>query len=157
MKVLIGVDESAEAGRAIEFVKAMRWPADTRMVVVSAVQVPMVAFSEAYVPATVDVAEWSEELTKIHREVAGREAAKLTAAGFATEVRVLQGDARTALVEEAAKEGADLLVVGSHGRTGLAKLVMGSVASHVVTHAPCSVAVVRGKRSEGRKEKTLSS
>jgi nucleotide-binding universal stress UspA family protein len=41
--------------------------------------------------------------------------------------------------------GADLVVVGSHGRTGLAKLVLGSVASHVVTHAPCSVLVVKMK------------
>ena len=55
MKVLIGVDESVEAGRAIEFVKGMPWPADTRMIVASAAQLPMVAFSEAYVPEAVDV------------------------------------------------------------------------------------------------------
>jgi len=36
-------------------------------------------------------------------------------------------------------------VVGSHGRTGLGKLVMGSVANHVVTHAPCNVLVVKMK------------
>jgi len=34
-------------------------------------------------------------------------------------------------------------VMGSHGRTGLAKLVLGSVAAHVVAHAPCTVVVVK--------------
>jgi nucleotide-binding universal stress UspA family protein len=61
---------------------------------------------------------------------------------------VLQGDPREMLIEEARSERADLVVVGSHGRTGLDRLLMGSVASHVVTHAPCSVLVVKeaGKR-----------
>ncbi len=56
---------------------------------------------------------------------------------------MLQGDPREALVETARLEEADLLVVGSHGHTGLAKVVMGSVAAHVVGHAPCSVLVVK--------------
>ena len=56
---------------------------------------------------------------------------------------MLVGDPREALIEMARREGADLIVVGSHGRSGLTKLLMGSVASHVVTHAPCDVLVVR--------------
>ncbi len=48
-----------------------------------------------------------------------------------------------ALLDEAARRRVDLIVVGSHGRTGLTKLMMGSVASHIVTHAPCSVLVVK--------------
>jgi len=47
------------------------------------------------------------------------------------------------LVDVARREGIDLLVVGSHGRTGLGKLLMGSVAAHVVGHAGCNVLVVR--------------
>jgi universal stress protein A len=46
-------------------------------------------------------------------------------------------------VDEARREKADLIVVGSHGRSGMAKLLLGSVAAHVVSHAPCSVLVVR--------------
>jgi universal stress protein A len=38
---------------------------------------------------------------------------------------------------------ADLLVVGSHGRSGLSRLVLGSVASYVASHAPCSVLIVK--------------
>ena len=72
-------------------------------------------------------------------------ARELTGAGFSTEARVVRGDPRDALVDTARTMGADLVVVGSHGRTGLAKLVLGSVASHVVTHSPCSVLVVKMK------------
>jgi nucleotide-binding universal stress UspA family protein len=59
----------------------------------------------------------------------------------------VRGDPREAIVEAARKTGADLVVVGSHGRTGIGKLVLGSVASHVVTHAPCSVLVVKLKKA----------
>ena len=54
---------------------------------------------------------------------------------------ILPGGASTTLVEVA--EGADMVVVGSHGRTGLSRLVLGSVAMAVVNHAPCPVVVVR--------------
>ena len=61
---------------------------------------------------------------------------------------ILPGGAATTLVEVA--EGADMVVVGSHGRTGLSRLMLGSVAMAVVNHAPCPVVVVRlpGGRTE---------
>jgi nucleotide-binding universal stress UspA family protein len=68
---------------------------------------------------------------------------RLREAGFSADIRVVNGDPRDALVELVRAEHADLVVMGSHGRTGFAKLVMGSVSSHVVTHAPCSVLVVK--------------
>jgi nucleotide-binding universal stress UspA family protein len=123
----------------------MSWPANTEIVVVSAVQLPFGAYSETYAPVAMDLGVWLEELTKLHKEVASRGARKLADAGLHAQGRVLQGDPREALIDEAKKERADLVVVGSHGRTGLEKLLMGSVATHVVTHAPCSVVVVRQK------------
>jgi nucleotide-binding universal stress UspA family protein len=57
---------------------------------------------------------------------------------------VLPGSPSVTLVDSA--EGADLLVVGSHGRTGLSRLVLGSVAMACVNHAPCPVVVVRAPR-----------
>ena len=47
----------------------------------------------------------------------------------------------------ARSEHADLVVVGSHGHTGIAKVLLGSVASHIVSHAPCSVLVVKVQSS----------
>jgi nucleotide-binding universal stress UspA family protein len=54
-------------------------------------------------------------------------------------------DAATAIVEFARDRGADLIVIGTHGRTGLRRLLIGSVAELVVRNASCSVLVVRGK------------
>ena len=50
-----------------------------------------------------------------------------------------------AIVEIAEDEGVDLVIVGSHGRSGLSRAVLGSVAERVVRHAPCPVLVVRGR------------
>jgi len=143
MKILIGVDESPHATAAVEFVKRMKWPADTRVVVVSAVAPPVVVYAEAYVPLPDYYEELNQQLLEAHQKTAGTAERVLRDGGFQAEARVIHGDPRDALVELAQNEGADLLVVGSHGRSGVAKLLMGSVASHVVTHAPCSVLVVK--------------
>jgi nucleotide-binding universal stress UspA family protein len=57
------------------------------------------------------------------------------------EQRVVEGDAGEAVVAAAAS--ADLVVVGSHGRTGLKAALLGSVSRHVVDHAKCPVVVVK--------------
>lgn len=46
------------------------------------------------------------------------------------------------IVEEASKRGVSLIVVGTHGRTGLAKVLMGSASQRIIGHAPCAVLVV---------------
>lgn len=60
---------------------------------------------------------------------------------------LLEGDPAKALGELAFKEDLDLLVVGSTGLSGLAKAMFGSVAAKVVQKAPCSVLVVRRKKT----------
>lgn len=57
-----------------------------------------------------------------------------------------------ALVEIAEDEEVDLLVLGSHGRSGLSRAFLGSVAERVVRHAPCPVLVVRGHHDSKAKE-----
>lgn len=47
------------------------------------------------------------------------------------------------IVEDAEKKAVNIIVMGSHGRTGLKRLLMGSVTSRVIGHAPCSVLVVK--------------
>jgi len=53
-----------------------------------------------------------------------------------------------AIVEYARSVHADAIVVGTHGRTGVSRLLMGSVAEHVVRHAPCPVLAVRRNEHE---------
>ena len=144
MKILIGVDGSAHSKAALEYVKGMTWPSGTKFVVLS-VAMPIVAYTMVDAGGLTWMQTAEEELTVQAEELTARVEKELRDAGLATEARVVRGDPRESLVEAARSTGADLVVVGSHGRTGLAKLVLGSVASHVVTHAPCSVLVVKMK------------
>ena len=55
------------------------------------------------------------------------------------EHRLISGAPADALVKMAEQEHVDLIVMGTHGRTGLSRALMGSVAEHVVRHSPCPV------------------
>jgi nucleotide-binding universal stress UspA family protein len=148
MRILIGVDDSPHSNAAVEFVRSMKWPADSRVIVVSAVRPALTMYSEVYVPAVPQTEELMSEVIRSHQELVSRAEQKLKDAGLATEARVIQGDPREALIETVKTDAIDLLVVGSHGRTGLAKILMGSVAAHVMAHAPCSVLVVKPATEE---------
>ena len=142
MKILIGVDGSPHSKAALDYVKTMTWPKGTQVVVLS-VSIPMVAYTVVDAAGLTWMQTAEEEMSTQAQELTARVEQELRDAGFATEARVVKGDPREALVDAARTLHADLVVVGSHGRTGLAKLVLGSVANHVVTHAPCSVLVVK--------------
>ena len=143
MRVLIGVDDSPHSKATLGFVKALPWPAATRMLVASSLAPEGTQFG-AYEPAAaVRAAGMVERIREFHQELVNRSLKELAEAGLNAEGRILEGDPRESLLEEAKQEGIELIVVGSHGRSGLEKLLMGSVAAHVVAHAPCSVLVVR--------------
>lgn len=64
-------------------------------------------------------------------------------AGIDAECAILENDAAAAVARDAESSGAEVVVVGCHGRTGLARVALGSVAEKIVRVAPCSVLVVR--------------
>jgi nucleotide-binding universal stress UspA family protein len=66
-----------------------------------------------------------------------------TRAGIAVEPRLEYGDPAAVILQVAQEIGAELIVLGTHGRTGLRRLLMGSVAEWVVRRAPCPVLTVR--------------
>jgi nucleotide-binding universal stress UspA family protein len=67
----------------------------------------------------------------------------LAESGVEGGVTVSSDHAVTAICQEAETVGAELVVVGTHGRSGLARVTLGSTAEAVIDHAPCSVLVVR--------------
>jgi len=83
---------------------------------------------------------WEDE-TKAAQEVIRATLTEVHGATVATRVEV--GDAGPMIVWVAEQIGADVVVVGSHGRGALKRLVSGSVSEHVVHHSPCPVLVVR--------------
>lgn len=74
-----------------------------------------------------------------------------TEQGVETDFDCQLGEAAPSVCEAAEKWGADLLVLGRRGRSGLTEALMGSVSNHVLHHACCSVLVIQGQ-SEGMRE-----
>lgn len=68
-------------------------------------------------------------------------------AGRPARSRVLSGAPAAEILRHAREEGCDLLVIGTHGRTGISRLVLGSVAARVARESACPVLVVRDHRS----------
>ena len=83
-----------------------------------------------------DAQQWAE------REVDARVGAA-RAAGVAARSVVRTGVPKRQILDVAAAEGADLIVIGTHGRGGIERALLGSVADHVIRLAPCPVLSVR--------------
>jgi nucleotide-binding universal stress UspA family protein len=144
--VVVGVDGSSGADRALDLV--LDWPA------FRATPIHVVSVAPSLYPWWVGLAT-AGGVTTVPQVVASDEAARaaeadlvdaavgrLTRAGYRATGTVRTGDAADQLIKAATATGSDLIVVGTRGRTGLARLVLGSVARNVVIHAPCSVMVV---------------
>lgn len=132
MKILIATDFSA-ASPTVEAVKALPWPEGSDFCVLHVVDLPP---SEAG-------AELLEIAQRGADSVVKSIARDLEQAGFKSQAAVVVGHAQTGICEFAKKWGADLIVVGSRGSRGLARLLLGSVSQGVVRGAPCSVEVFR--------------
>jgi len=87
-------------------------------------------------------AAWASELGEARTELTNT-AASLSNVDVDQVVEV--GDAADVICRVADRLGVDVVIVGSHGRSGFGRLFLGSVSEHVVRHAPCPVLVVRNR------------
>jgi nucleotide-binding universal stress UspA family protein len=150
LRLLIAFDGSKHAEAAIAAVAARAWPQGTRVTVlaVSEFQLRMgditLALSRTLGrPGTSSAWPWMDgRLAKA--------AKALTAAGLAAETALIIGEPRQAILAEAKRLKADCVFLGSHGYTGLRRMMLGSVSASVAAHAPCSVEVIHLKR-KGKK------
>ena len=142
MKILVAVDGSSPSQEAIDEVAHRPWPQPSTVRVVSAVR-PYVPSAVELVPAAATPADVTQQQEEQAKRLTSHAADRIGKSGLSVETVVRRGDPRTVIVDEANEWGANLIVMGSHGRTGLSRLLLGSVAQAVVEHAPCSVEVVR--------------
>jgi nucleotide-binding universal stress UspA family protein len=146
MRILLAVDGSSPSQEAIDELASRPWPTASTMRIISVVRAYMPTATE-FVPGALTTQEVRQQHLEHAEDIALRAAERLAKAGLHVDTIVREGDPRTQIVDEATEWRADLIVVGSHGHTGLTRLLLGSVAQAVVTHAPCSVEVVRRRRT----------
>ena len=96
------------------------------------------------VPTVIQV--WEEQQRWVNDEL-DRRVSDATARGISSHAVLKHGPAADGLVEAVTDAQADLVVVGTHGRTGLERVLLGSVAEAVVRKAPCAVLTVKPRAS----------
>jgi nucleotide-binding universal stress UspA family protein len=148
MKIILAVDNSEYSDVAIKEVARRPWPTKTVVRVLSVVEPITPPAAELWYDAGGSLERVEEEITKRAKQLTSKTAKKLKGNGFTIETAVRNGDPRSEIVDEAGDWSADLIVMGSHGYTGIKRLLLGSVALSVVSHAPCSVEVVRRKQEK---------
>ena len=149
MNILLAIDDSACSAAATHAVIDQFAPSHTRVRVLHADDWP------SGMPPSMGFAEGSaaaEHVLGLHRLRRSNAAAllestadQLRRAGFTTSASLREGDPRQTIVDCATEWPADLIVMGSHGKTGFERM-LGSVSDSVARHAPCSVEIVRSAR-----------
>jgi nucleotide-binding universal stress UspA family protein len=134
-RILLATDGSEFSRAALQHALNFARSYGGRLLVVS-----VAVMNEELLAQAPDVAE---KLTERARAFAQEAQAQAEAQGVSAQVFVREGDAHQKIVEVALKEGADVIFMGSHGRTGLRKLLMGSVTEKVIGLSACPVLVVR--------------
>ena len=155
MKVLLAVDGSPCSEAAVNEVAARPWPAGSEVKIVTAYELPPPAPTPY---AWAIPADYFDELDRAARSsaqsVLDAAAAKLAKAlnhSVKVTKETLCGSPRAAITEEADQWPADLIVMGSHGYGAWHRFLLGSVSQAVVSHAKCSVEVVRDREAVNEK------
>ena len=144
MKVLLAIDGSDASMSAVAMAAALPLPPGSALEVVSVI--PDSFAPEGAVWPNVVRIDPPTDRTRIYDDVSRRlldVAERLRAADRAVEVRVLDGRPATEIVAEAERFEADLIVMGARGLSTVRRLLLGSVSSEVVDHAPCPVLIAR--------------
>jgi nucleotide-binding universal stress UspA family protein len=144
MKILIPTDGSECAERAMKSLAARPWPAGSRFKVIACPEFPVLIGSYPYLDPEL-VTEMMQASEQHSGEAARKFGSALEMRGFSVETEVTEPRESPAhgILTAAENWQADLIVMGSHGRRGFDRMVLGSVSESVAMHAHCSVEVVR--------------
>jgi nucleotide-binding universal stress UspA family protein len=153
-RILLAVDGSSTSESALREALGLARHADARLRVVhvidSAYDYPDVMFGHV----AGDLEDLQQAWQKAGQAVLDQALAAAGTMSVVPEVSLIETAGRCvpdAIVEEARRWGADLIVVGTHGRRGLDRLLLGSVAEGVARTSPVSVLLVRGASPEGQR------
>jgi nucleotide-binding universal stress UspA family protein len=148
--ILLPTDFSECANYALSYAASFARDAKASIICVHVIEpvVPTVGYTGLTEP--MPMADLSEQL----EDSAERELPKIGAcdecSGLEIEEVIAHGDAAAEIVRVARERKVDLIVISSHGRTGLGRILFGSTAESVVRHAPCPVLVVKPPQESGK-------
>jgi nucleotide-binding universal stress UspA family protein len=149
MKILLALDDSPCSTRATNAVTAQFSPEHAEVLILHAEEWPTGLPTSVAFAAGAEAARTVEHLHELRQEDASAlvnsAATLLRAAGFPATIAVRHGDPCDVILACASEWRADLIVLGSHGRKGLERLILGSVAEGVARRALCSVEIVRAE------------
>ena len=149
-QIVIGFDASQGAQAAVASVASRKWREGSKACLVGVVNPISASMVGQFVPP---VMGWVEEentaLENLLEDLAGQAAEHLRAAGLEVDIRILSGDPKSVIVEEAESLGADSIFMGAN-RYGsrFERFLLGSVSAAVAARAHCSVEIVRTKAAE---------
>jgi nucleotide-binding universal stress UspA family protein len=145
MKILLGIDGSDISIVAARSVAERPWPEGVQIRVIGVVEDVIPAIDPWYAGGMA-VERMRAEAEQMVTDGVQSVECLLQKFGLNMESSTITGHPKAVLVEEAERYGADLVVVGSHGRRGFARVLLGSVSEAVAMHAHCSVEVIREQR-----------
>jgi len=153
IKILVATDGSEYSRAAVEAVANRLLPAKTEVRVVSVYK--RISGLMTFESMGVTTEYYAEIDSKVIRaaESAATEAAKILQQknpSLIVTTAVIEGSPKDIILKEAESFGADLIVVGSHGRGAVQRFLMGSVSQAVALHATCSVEIVRNRNMQSR-------
>jgi len=134
-KIVLATDGSKHSAKAMERAISFAKSYGGELRVISVVDVPTEFYAEA--PQAV------ENLVRKAQGYVADVKKQAEAAGVKSESFVGEAEAHEAITHLAKEQNADMIIIGSYGRTGLRRLLMGSVAEKVIGYAPCPVLVVK--------------
>lgn len=135
MKILVAYDGSESAQRALSQAAELAGHNGAEVSVVSVAE-PLPQFGRAGAMLTPE-----EEQERVHE--LGDAKKTLAERGVSAKIVERKGDAASMIIDEAEKEGADMIIIGTRGLNAAQRWLVGSVSSRVVQHGPCNVLVVR--------------
>jgi nucleotide-binding universal stress UspA family protein len=138
-RVVVGADDSEPARAAIDAITEQAATDGYHVLFCSVVDIEGVVGSRGYYDTAIHAGLYDDAQRIVDRAVIDARANDIGAEG-----RIAEGNASRALIAVAKRENADLIVTGSHGRTGVRRVFVGSVAETIVRTSPVPVLVVRG-------------
>jgi len=151
MKIVVGYDGSDHADTAIDDLRWAGLPGKGEAIVLSAVEWPTSQALRSWGMVETDFSpEWIERIGAAQRMAeAGSDRLQKLFPQWEIQLEPSAGNPADAILEKARTWPADLIVVGTHGRSALGRVLLGSVSLKLIREAPCSVRVARPSMHEG--------